>query len=72
MGRHASSGEVVVTRIIVSLVIVREYLARPQRGQSMAEYAFILGAIAAAAFASYRLLGSHVGDPIQSVIRLFS
>ncbi|MGH7987316.1 MAG: hypothetical protein ACREQX_13640 [Candidatus Binataceae bacterium] len=61
-----------MTRIAAHLVIMHEYLARPLRGQSMAEYAFILGAIAAAAFASYRLLGSHIGDPIQATINLFT
>ncbi|MGH8014287.1 MAG: hypothetical protein ACREQ4_17495 [Candidatus Binataceae bacterium] len=59
-------------RIAVQLVIMREYLARPLRGQSMAEYAFILAAIAAAAFASYRLLGANIGTPIRSTINLFT
>jgi Flp pilus assembly pilin Flp len=41
------------------------------RGQSMAEYALILAAIAVAAYAAYVTLGEQVNLFVQSVVDVF-
>ncbi|HEY9156949.1 Flp family type IVb pilin [Candidatus Binatus sp.] len=49
-----------ITRMFVK---VREY----QRGQTMAEYALILAAVAVVVFAGYELLGTNIKSALNSV-----
>ena len=48
------------------LVKVREY----QRGQTMTEYALILGAVAVVVYAGYQSLGAHVNSGLTVVDNL--
>ncbi|HEY9156948.1 Flp family type IVb pilin [Candidatus Binatus sp.] len=45
------------------IVRIREY----QRGQTMAEYALILAAVAVVVFAGYELLGTNIKSALNSV-----
>lgn len=49
-----------ITRMFVK---VREY----QRGQTMAEYALILAAVAVVVFAGYQLLGTNIQSALNKV-----
>lgn len=46
--------------LIKSYVRVREFHSSLSKGQTMAEYALILGAVAVVVFVSYRVMGQDI------------
>jgi Flp pilus assembly pilin Flp len=45
----------------------RESVVRPERGQTMTEYALMLAAIAVAVYGTYRVLGNNIGSLASGV-----
>jgi Flp pilus assembly pilin Flp len=48
--------------------MVKFYLRKATKGQTMTEYALILAAIAVVAFATYNLLGDQIVIMVQDII----
>jgi Flp pilus assembly pilin Flp len=54
--------------ILSTMSSLRDTLQRPSRGQSMVEYALIIGLVAIGAFLVIGLLGGQLGNTFNAII----